>query len=114
MMSDQVSPTGSVRKNAGKPESSNLDPRFIEMMAKLLTDVEKAGKYSKFNWAKGNYFSVPLDSLERHLSEIKKGNHIDNESLLPHAVHIAINAMFFDYYRRNFPEMDDLHFKDKK
>jgi hypothetical protein len=113
-MSDQISPTGSVRKNAGKPEVSNLDPRFIEMMAKLLTDVEKKGVYSKYNWAKGNYFSVPLDCLNRHLLEIQKGNFIDNDTGLPHAVHISINAMFFDFYRRNFPEMDDLYFKDKK
>jgi hypothetical protein len=114
MSDEQVSPTGSIRKNSGKAENSNLDPRFIELMAKLLTDVERAGKYSKFNWAKGNYFSIPLDSLERHLAEIKKGNFIDEESGLPHAVHIAVNSMFFDFYRRNFPELDDLFFKDKK
>lgn len=112
-MSDQVSPTGSVRKNSGKPEYSQLDPRFIEMMAKLLTDVAISGVYQKFNWAKGNYWSVPLDSLKRHLDAIHRGEYVDKESLLPHAAHIAINAMFFDYYRRNHEELNDLFFLDK-
>jgi hypothetical protein len=42
------------------------------------------------------------------------GEYIDEETGIPHAVAIAINSMFFDYYRRNYPDMNDLFFTDKK
>lgn len=108
-MSDQKSPTGSLRKNGGKPQMSNISPQFILDLAALMTKATE--KYPVFNWAKGNYMSVPYDSCMRHLLAFNSGENNDPETGLGHLAHAAANIMFMHYYLQNFPEMDDRFFK---
>lgn len=110
-----ISSTGAIRKNNGKPEMSQLDPRFIMEMAKLLTNMDKCGKYDKYNWTKGMELSKTLDSLERHLYAFKVGINEDDESKFNHLVHVAVNAMFaWNTYKLDNPELDDRHFKGEE
>ena len=112
MNEDQISKTGSVRKNAGKPKMSHIDPEFILGMAKVLTIGEK--KYEAFNWAKGNNMLVPYDSAMRHILSYISGENLDEESGESHLFHAAVNLMFMYYYEKNFSDMDDRFFiKDK-
>lgn len=85
------SKTGSLRENSGKPEVTQLDPRFIRDLAALMTKC--ASKYKKFNWALGQEYLTPCDSLYRHLLSFTEGEDIDPESGFPHVLHIAANSM---------------------
>lgn len=108
----QVSQTGSIRKNAGKPKMSHLDPEFLLGMAQILTKSEE--KYPPKNWMKGNNISVPYDSAMRHLMSFMTGENSDKESQLNHLFHAGVNLMFMYYYWKNFPEMDDRCFLPKE
>jgi len=108
---EQVSSTGSVRKNGGKPKISHLDPLFILGMAEVLTKSEE--KYPPKNWTKGNNISVPFDSAMRHLMEFMLNEDNDKETKLNHLLHAGVNIMFIYYYYKNFPEMDDRTFSKK-
>ena len=105
----QVSSTGSLRFNSGKPNMSNLPPEFLIGMAKVMTMGEK--KYGKYNWSKGNSISVPYDSGMRHLMAFMSGEQIDKESGEHHLFHAAVNIMMMWYYDKYYPEMDDREYK---
>lgn len=85
------SPTGSLRKNQGKPEVSQIDPRFIRGLADLMT--KSAKKYGKFNWALGQEYHTPYDSLMRHMLSFIEGEDKDPESGVSHLLHAAANCM---------------------
>lgn len=105
----QVSDTGSMRFNKGKPQFSEISPRFLLDMAAVLEKSRK--KYPRGNWAKGNNYSVPYDSMMRHLLAWQSGESKDNETGLSHLAHAALNLMMLHYYEENFPEFDDRIFK---
>lgn len=106
------SKTGSLRFNTGKPGSSELDPAFIMGIADVMTKARE--KYDRANWAKGNDWSVPYDSMMRHLMAFQAGDDFDKETGKHHLLHAATNIMFLYYYYNNFPELDDRIFKKKK
>lgn len=83
--------TGSLRLNSGKPEVSQLDPRFIIDLAELITI--SAEKYGKFNYALGQEYLTPIDSLMRHTMKFLSGEDLDDESLRSHVLHMAANCM---------------------
>ena len=87
----KVSSTGSKRLNAGKPEVSQLDPRFLMDLADLIT--KSAAKYGKFNYALGQDYHTPYDSLMRHANMFWKGEDLDSESNMHHVLHMAANCM---------------------
>lgn len=114
-MSEYKSATGAVREQLNKPEMSQLDPRFIMEMAELLTQMDKAGKYDKYNWTKGMEFTRTLDSLDRHLHDVKIGRDYDVESKKKSIIHVAVNAMFlYNSMMLDNPNFDDRHFKENK
>lgn len=84
------------RSNSGKLRLSLISPWAQEGLARVLTF--GAQKYAAHNWAKGLSFSETIDSLERHLAALKRGEDIDPESKLPHVDHIQCNAMFLSHY----------------
>jgi hypothetical protein len=107
-----ASPTGSLRYNSGKPQTNEIDPNFILGMGAVL---EKSRvKYSRGNWEKGNSYSVPYDSMMRHILAWQSGETIDKESGQSHLHHAALNLMMLAYYEANYPEFDDRLFKGKK
>ena len=100
-----VSSTGSLRFNKGKPNMSNIPPKFLLGMAKIMTMGEQ--KYGKNNWKKGNNTSVAYDSAMRHILNWYSGESNDSESGDSHLFHAAVNLMMCWYYENNYPEMDD-------
>jgi hypothetical protein len=101
----------SKRYNAGKIQTREVDPDFIMGIGEVLT--KSRAKYEAFNWQKDTPFSVPYESLLRHLMAFQKGEELDKESGCHHLLHVATNIMFL-YYHRNNVKMDDRGFKEKK
>ena len=85
------SATGSKRYNEGKPEVSQLDPRFVLALADMMT--KSAKKYGKYNWALGQEYHTPFDSCQRHLLKWIGGEDVDDESGMSHLLHAAANIM---------------------
>lgn len=100
-----ISPTGSLRYNEGKPEVSQLDPKFILDLADLIT--QSAKKYGKYNYAKGQNYSTPFDSCMRHLLEFQQSVDFDNESSKSHILHAAANLMILYGSFIRHKELDD-------
>jgi hypothetical protein len=108
-----TSPTGSLRYNSNKPQCNEISPKFLLDMGAVLE--KSRAKYPRGNWEKGNNYSVPYDSLMRHLLSWQSGERYDSESGLSHLAHAALNLMMLHYYEENYPEFDDRIFKkDKK
>ena len=108
----QQSSTGSLRYNTGKPQLNEISPQFLLDMGKVLEKSRQ--KYPRGNWEKGNNYSVPFDSLMRHLLAWQSGESVDKESGESHLAHIALNLMMLHYYEMNYPEFDDRIFKKKE
>lgn len=84
------------RYNGGKLRLDLLPVDAIRAFAEVMS--YGAQKYAEYNWAKGDKWSVPLASLERHLLLWKGGEDRDSESGLPHMAHIICNAAFLIVY----------------
>lgn len=97
------------RFNEGKLKWSLVDWDAFEEMVRVL--MFGAKKYDAHNWKKGLKVTEIVESLQRHVNAIMRGEDIDPESGLPHIGHIQCNVMFLGYmfkYRKN---MDD-RFRD--
>jgi hypothetical protein len=100
-----ISSTGSKRINKGKPEMSQLDPRFLMDLADLIT--KSAAKYGKFNYALGQEYHTPYDSLMRHAHKFWQGEDLDDESGLHHVLHMAANCMIlYSSIKKEKKELD--------
>lgn len=117
----------SLRYNANKPKWSLMDYESMEDMLRVLAYGRH--KYSLFvdengvehkgvditpeqaatmeclydardNWKNKTDMEVPIDSLQRHIAAIMKGEQNDKESGLPHIAHVMANAMFYSYHSR--------------
>lgn len=107
------SATGSLRFNEGKPEVSQVDPKFIMALADLMTASSK--KYGKHNYALGQQYSTPFDSCMRHLMKFMQGENIDEESGKDHLIHAAANIMImYTSTKLDNPDLDDRFFKGDK
>ena len=93
------------RYNDGKPEYSQIPLHLLEDTARVLMYGEK--KYAKFNWLKGMDWSIPYDSMQRHMIAWYKGEENDSESGLPHLAHAICNLLMLTAYRDIYPEGDD-------
>lgn len=101
----QKSSTGSLRFNKGKAQIHQVPSSAITGMAEVLGYGET--KYGKYNWAKGNDFSVPFDSAMRHMLKFWDGEDLDDESGFHHLKHALTNlAILLEYYEKH-PNMDD-------
>jgi hypothetical protein len=109
-----TSDTGSLRYNKGKPEIHQVPPQLVRGAAEGFVYGQQ--KYGKWNYAKGNNYSVPYDSLRRHLDAFFWEGNIDKESQLHHLKLAAANLAMLMLYVEKFPEMDDrpLEFKNDK
>ena len=79
------------RDNSAKPALSMLPKVFKAGVARVM--MFGAKKYGRFNYLKGHRISGLLDSIERHIDEIKDGNDVDLESGQSHWAHIAANCL---------------------
>lgn len=99
------SKTGSLRYNSGKPEFSQLDPTFILALADHFT--KSASKYGRHNYALGQEYCTPIDSLSRHLLRFLAGEDIDEDGRC-NIMGIAANAMIlWAAKRKNDLELDN-------
>ena len=99
------SKTGSLRYNSGKPEVSQLDPTFILALADHFT--KSAAKYGRHNYALGQDYCTPIDSLSRHLFRFLAGEDKDEDGRC-NIMGIAANAMIlWAAKRKNDPELDN-------
>jgi len=80
-----------MKDKKGKLPYRLLDPIFVEGLVKVL--LIGSIKYGPDDWK-----TVPaedyLEASYRHLQELLKGNIIDKEGHLHHALHLATNMMF--------------------
>lgn len=104
-MASKIIPAGEqtgLRYNKGKPRHSLISPWAMEGLAKVLTYGEKKHTTPEAsgadNWRKGLSWRETIDSLKRHLTELEKGNDIDEESKLPHIDLLQCNAMFLSEF----------------
>lgn len=93
------------RYNGGKPQWSLVDFDALLPLVQVLEFGAK--KYSKHNWKKGLPYTQIVDSMQRHITAILKGEDIDPESNLPHIGHVLCNAMFLSYMQQYRTDLDD-------
>lgn len=80
------------------------DTDFDGAMCQVI-EVWKLGeeKYARYNWMKGMAWSETINSAQRHVMKMYKGEWIDQDSGQHHAAHFICNAMmmvhFVEYYR---------------
>lgn len=65
-------------------------------------------KYSAWNWAKGQNWSHPLNSMLRHLIAFDSGELLDPESVCGHLAHAMCNAMMLVHFTKYYPEGNDI------
>lgn len=87
------------RFNEWKREWHLLDFESLEPMIKVLEYWKD--KYSADNWKKWFPKEQLLNSLQRHVVEVYKGNELDEESKQHHMAHIMCNAMMYIYHTNN-------------
>ena len=82
-----------LRYNENKPQMSYVTdfPNALWGLAKVME--AGARKYSRNNWKKGLPIDDYIDSLLRHLTDLKGGLEYDRETHLHQLFHIAVNAM---------------------
>lgn len=59
------------------------------------------------NWKKGLKVTEVMESLQRHINALMRGEDNDPESGLPHIGHMQCNVMFLAYMLKFLPDMDD-------
>lgn len=101
----EVSETG-LRYNAGKPDWSLVNLRYLEPMVAAL--MFGAQKYGRHNWKKGMPISTIYASTQRHLNAfMDDGEDADAESGVHHLGHVASNILLMLWMLQNKPEFDD-------
>ena len=94
-----------LRYNEGKLRYDFVNTFAHEKMVEVLTYGSK--KYEERNWENGMSWSTVIQSLNRHLAAIEKGEDYDSESGLLHSAHVACNAHFLTAYYKLYPQGDD-------
>lgn len=102
-----------MRANSNKVQMSHvLDfPRAMALLAQVAS--QGAEKYQRGNFQRGQYASVTLDSLMRHLFKWWAGEDDDPESGNSHLGHVMWNAIVLaEDMQRGIKEQDDRTFND--
>jgi hypothetical protein len=97
-------------KSEGKAAVGDIDPGFIIDMGWVLS--QGLTKYpndedGKPNWYKGGSYRSFCASILRHALKLAWGEDFDEESGLPHASHIAVDAMFIGSWMQRGVGKDD-------
>lgn len=97
-----------IKNDLGKLELHLIPPEFEEAMAEVL--MFGKNKYAEDSWKciKEEPLKRTLNSILRHLLEIRKGNHYDNESGYLHIIHIATQCAIFYFYFTKDLNKDEL------
>ena len=110
-MSDKmnVSSTGGLRDNKGKPQLGLVPYRLLVGAAEVIwkSSDRGGGKYPLHNWAKGLGYIDTASCALRHIYKWLAGEDHDAESGLHHLKHAACNIAFLLEYIETHPELDD-------
>lgn len=83
--------------DAGKPRWSLLPMDAVELVIRVLE--HGARLHAEENWKKVDGAEVRYrDAIFRHAAKIQLGEALDADSGLPHAAHIACNALFLTWF----------------
>lgn len=96
-------PELAAHKSEGKSQVGDMDPLFILEMGEVMTN--GLIKYPNDpdgapNWWKGGDYRSFCASILRHSLKMAAGEDLDEESGLPHAAHIAVDAMFLRSWQK--------------
>lgn len=79
----------------------SIQVEAFEPMARVL--MFGAEKYERNNWRKKpNDKCETVDSLDRHIKSLVKGQELDPDSGLPHIGHVLCNIMFIEHHFLNY------------
>lgn len=99
---ETAQPETAYKETANKLSYSEIDPYFLEQMARRMQKGKK--KYGPNNWKKLSDINELLDAAQRHLIELRKMVQEDfeplpgQESEAQHCAALACNAMFIHYH----------------
>ena len=96
---------GGLRYNQGKLRYDLICPEQLKGLASVYT--YGAGKYSLWNWAKGQAYSTILASLKRHIAAFESGEDYDAESKCQHMAHAMWNCGALISFAKFYPQGDD-------
>jgi len=85
------------RWNEGKARLGLISPWAKAGMAAVLAKAAEK-TYGLWNWDKGLPIDECLESLERHIDAIRRGELYDKDSGLPHIDHAQCNTMFLSHF----------------
>lgn len=68
-------------------------------------------KYARYNWMKGMPWSEAINSAQRHVMCMFKGEELDPDSGQHHAAHFICNAMMMLHFVDHYSEGNDLPVK---
>lgn len=90
-----------IRNNQGKLRWSLFDYKSLEQILEVLE--KGAIIHEEGNWQLGLHREETLESMQRHLSALMKGEEIDPDPNFKthHAANLAVNCMFYLYHHRN-------------
>ena len=94
-----------IKFDQDKIRMSLLPTRPLEDIAEVLTI--GARKYDDNNWRKGFKWTRVYDSLQRHLSDWKKGINIDKETSKKHLAHAGCCLLFLLEFSHSGAGEDD-------
>lgn len=85
-----VDPKTGGEKGAKLARFSLIPPEFLWELASHYG--RGARKYADRNWEKGYKWTLSCDALERHLTQFKMGEWLDQETGTPHIIAVAWHA----------------------
>lgn len=87
-----------IKFDYGKLELHLIPPEFEEALANVL--MYGKNKYAEDGWKniEGDVLTRTLNSILRHLLEIRKGNEVDKESGHLHIIHAATQCAIYYYH----------------
>ena len=91
----RIETKGFIKHDGGKVDLTLLPFESLEAIAKVM--MFGAEKYERDNWKKCEDSNRYMQAMLRHLSEIQKGNDIDEETGLSHMSHVGCNVLFLLY-----------------
>ena len=98
---------GDIKADSGKLRYDLIPVEALKGIAEIFT--YGARKYNDNNWLKSKYPDRYYAAMMRHISEIRRGHFVDNESDLFHIDHALVCLIMY----RELMIKNDIHPKEK-
>jgi hypothetical protein len=97
------------KHDGGKLRLELVPPEFEAMLAEIFE--HGAHEYGEGNWRLGFEYNRLIGAALRHLNALRRGQDVDPESGLPHAVHASWNLLTLSYQQYYGLGLDDRVFE---